>query len=1079
MLKNLLSKVKWRRLPNGFLLLFLLAFLFFENNLYGNVSEKVNDSAIQQKIKIKGKIVDSTTKLALSSVSVLENGRSLGSTDNSGLFEIEVTSGATISFQLIGYTTKTQSFTTPQNNVTIELEETSSEISEVVVTALGIKREVRALGYAATEIKGEQLTDAVSNNWTDALSGKVAGVNLVRSGGGPAGSNKIILRGENNLTGVNDALIVVDGIIINGGSGRMTGNGSGAYLASDSPTDFGSGLNDINPEDILSLNVLKGPNATALYGERGANGAIIITTKSGASKKGVGVTFTSNTTIEQISRWPDYQNEYGQGVEGATYYSFNAGVDGASTRSTSSAWGPKFDGQSFFQYDPITQTRGTERTPWVPYPDARKEFFDTGRTFTNSLTLDGGNETTTMRFSYTNLNNKWIIPNTGYDRNTVAINAAHQFTDKLKVQTRINYKQNHSDNLPSTGYNNQSLMYWNIFWLPNAPLNWLDNYWLNGQEGVAQSYPFSSFPDNPYLITNEMLNKSNRKGITGNVEATYTFSNELNMMVRTNLDFSNERRSQQRPYDTEKYRKGMYRTQSINSQEQSTDVMINYNKELNRDIKFGVSVGASTLKNDYYQERNAADSLSFPGIYTIANAAGIVITTPQTARYRMNSIYALGTFSYKDFAYFDFSARNDWNSTLATPNSKGNSSFFYPGANVSLILSEIVKFPQAISYVKLRSSIAAVGSGSTTPYQTSYVYNSEPTFPGGSSNPTQVPNLTLKPLRTRSFEVGTDLKFVRNRYSLGFTYYKMNTYEQHLSAILDRSSGSSTAIINAGEIENSGIEIEAFANPIKTKSDFVWNINGTFSANKNKILELTEDQPFMTLQNGPGSRGAIMAYVGGTMGDLYGRGYNRSPQGDIIYNNGLPTLTDSLMYIGNTNPTWRASINNQFSYKQFRISFLFDAQIGAVGYSLTAATLAEQGKTKNTLPGRYNGIIGNGVIQNTDGSFRPNDVIAENIWDYYNAHLGRDNVEGTSYSTDFLKLREARIDFNLNAKQLSRFGINRATIGVFGRDLYTWTKWPGFDPEFGTLGNGDINKGFELGQFPATRTFGFNLVIGI
>jgi TonB-linked SusC/RagA family outer membrane protein len=1077
----MLNKIKWRNGDKPFQTkLIWLALLSspFVGSIHASEFSMEESIMAQQIIKLSGKVVNSNTKQPLSNVSIQVNGKAITSTKADGTFSLDAPSGTDVKFSLIGYESYAEKYSESKNSITIELAESSQDIDEVIVTALGIKRDQKALGYAATELKGEQLTEAISNNWTDALSGKVAGVNLVRSGGGPAGSNKIILRGENNLTGDNNALIVVDGIVVSSSSAQMTGTGHGAYLSGDSPADYGSGLSDINPEDIENITVLKGPNATALYGQRGANGAIIITTKSGKNRKGIGVTVTSNSTIESISRWPDYQYEYGQGVEGANYYSYNSSPDGASTRSTSSAWGPKFDGQMYFQFDPITQTRGTERTPWISYPDARKEFFDTGRTFTNSVTLDGGNDATNMRFSYTNLNNQWIIPNTGYDRNTVSINAAHKVTDKLKIQTRINYKQNKSDNLPSTGYNNQSLMYWNIFWMPNAPLDWLKNYWVNGQENQLQNYPFSSFPDNPYLIAYEMLNKQKRHGLTGNVEVTYEFSKNLNVMARTNLDFGIEKRSQQRPFDTEKFKKGMYRTQSVYNQETGADVMINYKKDIGSDIKTSLSVGGSTIRNERTQERNYADSLAVPGNYTLANAAGIVVTSPLQDQLVLNSWFAMGTFSFKDYLFADFSARNDWNSALATPLRKGNSSFFYPSANLSLILNEIFDLPAAINYFKLRSSVASVGSGGMRAYLTSYTYNPEITFPGGASNPTSIPNMNLEPLRTNSFEIGTDMRLFKSRFNLGLTYYVGNTYNQHLQATTDRSSGYSTILLNAGQIRNSGIEIEGGATLIK-KNDFQWKLNGTYAANRNKVIELTDILPNIILQNGPGSRGAIIAYVGGSMGDLYGRGYLRSPNGDIIYENGIPQLGVDMQYIGNTNPKWKGSINNEFRYKQFRASVLFDAQVGAVAYSLTAANLANQGKTKNTLPGRYNGIIGNGVIDNGDGTFRPNDFITENVWDYYTAHLGNDNVEGTSYSTDFLKLREARIDYSFNPKQLQKIGLQRATIGVFGRDLFMWTNWPVFDPEFGTLSGSDINKGFELGQFPSTRTFGLNIVIGI
>jgi TonB-linked SusC/RagA family outer membrane protein len=1046
-------------------------------NIGGNIIIKQLDV-----ISVSGTAYSADDNLPLIGVTVSSNKQMLGITNADGKFNIRVSSGTNIVFSMIGFEPQTATYTKNTTNTKIVMGVASNALNEVVVTALGIKREEKALGYAVTKLKGEQLTEALSNNWTDALSGKVAGLNLIRSNGGPAGSNKIVLRGESNLTGENDALIVVDGVVINHGNGRRTGSSSNAYLDSESPVDFGSGLNDINPEDIQDVTVLKGPSAAALYGQRGANGAIIITTKSGKIKKGVGITLNSNTAIEQISRWPDYQYEYGQGAAGESYYSFGNTADGASTRSTSSSWGPKFDGQSYFQYDPITHTGGATRTPWVAYPNARKNFFETGKTFTNSVTLDGGTEKTSVRFSATNVNNTWIIPNTGYERNTVALSANQKVTDKLQISAKINYTNKSSDNLPSTGYNNQSLMYWNMFWVPNGSVDWLKDYWLPGKENIAQSYPFSSFPDNPYLITNEMLNKSTRNDVLGNIQATYNFTKEFSLMVRTALTSSYEQRSQQRPYDTEKFRKGMFRTQNIYSQEINNDFLLRYNKQVSKDFTASISAGGSMLTNSYDRDELRADSLLYPGVYTLANKAGVLVALPYKSKYKINSFYGIATVGYKDYLFLDVTGRNDWNGVLASATSTSNVSFFYPSVNLSAIISEIFNLPKAISYAKLRGSYASVGSGGQDPYLTSYNYLPNNIFPGGLVNPTLVTNPDLRSLRTNSAEIGVDVRLFNNRFGIDVALYKSNTKSQILRNALDPASGYNEAVINAGNVQNRGIEIQANGTPVKTKA-FNWNINYTFSANSNKVVSLTNDLP-VTLQSGPANRGSVIAQVGGSMGALYGLGYQRAPNGQIIYENGYPKLTDSTIYIGNTIPKWKMSMGHQFRYKQFSMSFLVDAQYGAVGYSLTAAILGEQGKTKNTLPGRYNGIIGNGVIKNADGSFRPNDVIAENIYTYYNAHLGRDNVEGATYSTDFIKLREARFDYNLTPKVLNKLGLQRVTLGIYGRDLFMITKWPGFDPEFGSLtlnaqGTPTIARGFELGQFPATRTFGFNLTVGI
>ena len=1035
--------------------------------------------------RISGRIVDESGQ-PLPGASVRVPGtQAYAQAENDGTYKLDIVPGSyTVEYSFISFETlkkeKVNVVLGQATPLNVTLKVSTNDLQEVVVTALGIKRESKSLGYSATTISGGQLTNAISNNWTDALSGKVAGLNLVRSNGGPQGSNQIILRGENNLTGDNSALIVVDGVVINQGSGRSTSYGEKGYLATETPVDFGSGLNDINPEDIESVTVLKGPGAAALYGQRGANGAIIVTTKSGVSRKGIGVTFNSNTSFESVNRWPDLQYEYGQGTDGDNYYSYDASADGASTRSTSSAWGPKFNGQQYFQYDPVTHKQNTVRTPWVPYVNDSRKFFDTGRTLTNSITLDGGNANTSARFSATNVNNEWIIPNTGYKRTSAALSVSTKITDKLQLSAKVNYNRNTSDNLPSTGYNNQSIMYWYMFWEPNAPVSWLKDYWLPGQQNIKQSYPFSSFPDNPYLIANEMLNGARRNVVTGNVSATYKFSDALSLMIRTSVDMSNEQRSQQRPFDTEKFNKGMFRSQSIYSQELNSDFLLKYTKKVSKDIEISASAGGSTLKNTYDKSDLRADSLSYAGVYSLANAAGVVVPLPYKSQYAINSFYGLLTASYKDFLFLDVTGRNDWNSVLATANSTSNVSFFYPSVNGSLILSELFKLPKAISYAKLRASVAGVGSGGNDAYRTSYSYNPVPNYDGGLANPTSLANPLLESLYTTSYEVGTEMRFLKNRIGLDLTLYKGNTKSQILTSTVDAASGYTTALVNAGLVRNKGIEIAMNGTPLQSRTGLNWTINGTFAANRNQIIELTDELNQLILQNGPGGRGAIIAKPGGSMGDLYGRGYERAPDGQIIYDtNGYPKLTADSKYIGNTNPQWKASIGNTFKYKQFSVNFLIDAQYGGVGYSLTAAVMAEQGKTKNTLPGRYNGIIGNGVQQNADGSFRPNDVVSKDAAVYYNAHFGRDNVEGATYSTDFLKLREARFDYALSPKLVSRLGLQRASFGVYGRDLFMVTTWPGFDPEFGTLNGSEINKGFEYGQFPSTRSIGLNVVIGL
>ncbi|GGB04203.1 SusC/RagA family TonB-linked outer membrane protein [Mucilaginibacter rubeus] len=1043
----------------------------------------------QDRGSIKGKVVDEKSE-PLPGATVKVPGT--GATAISGVdgsYTLNIVPGIyTVEASFISYETKRiQNVSVSSNTNTvlnITLSPADNKLNEVVVTALGIKREDKSLGYSAPVIKGEQLTGALSGNWTDALSGKVAGLNLIRSNSGPAGSNKIILRGENNLTGDNEALIVVDGVVINQGSGRRTSNsGESAYgTSSDNmPADYGSNLNDINPEDIETVTVLKGPGAAALYGQRGANGAIIITTKSGKKHSGLGITFNSNASLESVNRWPDLQYEYGQGTAGSRYYSYGAGPDGASTSSTSSAYGPKFDGQLFYQLDPVTQKQSTTRTPWVPYKNQIRDFFDVGQTFTNSVSVDGGSDKTTARFSATNVTNHWITPNTGYTRNSIALSVNSKINDKLTINAKVNYNNKNSDNLPGAGYGNQSLMYWFIFWQPNANLNWLKNYWKNGQDGKAIFYPFSSFPENPYAVSNEFINKSNRNSVTGNVEALYNVTKEFSIQVRATLDMGYEQRAQQRPYDAgSKYPKGSYRTQNIYSEEQGADFLLKYNKKITHDVNITATAGGSMLRNNYNRDEVRADSLVYPGVYSMANNAGPLVTLPFKSKYAINSFYGLLSTSFKDYLYVDLTARQDWISTLATANRTDQVGFFYPSASMSFLPSEAFKLPKFIDYAKVRASLAGVGSGTTNPYQTSFNYVSAgSTYAGGLQNPRTLSNPDLKPLRTTTLEVGAETRMFSNRLGFDIALYTGNTKNQILSRTVDQSSGYNQAVINVGKVNNKGIEITLNGTPIRKANVFSWNVTATFSANKNTIEQLADSA--VVLRNGPTGGGQIVARVGGSMGDMYGRGYLRSPDGQIVYDasTGFAKLADNLVYLGNTIPKWKASMGHDFRYKQFNLHLLFDAQVGGVSYSLSNYKLAEQGKTTLTLPGRYNGIIGKGVIQNPDGSYRPNDVIATDVDGYYRSHYGIDNAEGNTFSTNFLKFREARFEYSLSPRLVKRLGLTRATVGVYGRDLYIWTKWPIFDPEFGTLSGTDIVQGFEVAQFPSTRTFGFNIVIGI
>lgn len=1041
----------------------------------------------QEIVTVKGTVKDAGDGQSLPGVTISDNQRKvLGVTDVNGSFTVKVAKGTEIYFNMLGYTAAKRMVTAATNSMSVSMASSSSDLNEVVVTALGIKREEKSLGYAITKVDSTQITNAISSNWTDALSGKVAGLNMVRNGG-PAGSNKIILRGENNLTGDNEALIVIDGVVASSSSRRTAATGGGVYGTSGDimPADFGSGLNDLNPDDIESVTVLKGPAASALYGQRGANGAIIITTKSATkNRKTMGITFTSNSAWEDVNRGPERQQEFGAGTFGVPYFSYGATADGPSTNATSSTFGPAFGtGSKFFQFDPVTKARGVDRTPWVAYKDPIDAFFVTGFESTHSVSLDGTYKNVGLRLSANHSSNEWIVPNTGLERTNVALNANTNLTKKLSLNLKAQYSNRNSDNLPATGYGNQSLMYWFMFAQPNVNVDWYRDYWVPGKEFQQLINITTTNPESPYAISEQYLNAQRRNGFLGNLQANYKFTKELSLMARASIDLNKDVRETRRPWDAagNKFAQGSFRVANIRSYEINADFMLKYDKKISRDLHMTANVGGSQMRNEYDKIETRADGLVIPNIYSLDNNQNPLVYVPDTARYRINSLYAAMSFAFKNYLYLDLTARQDWNSTLATITRTDNVGFFYPSASLAFIASDYWKLPKAVSFAKFRASIAQVGSGSTIPYRTSYnyLYAADGIYPDSAlNNPRVLPNSNLKPLITTTVELGLDLKLFKNRLNFDLAVYSGNTKNQILNRIVDKATGYNVQVVNIGRVDNRGIELGINATPIQSKK-FTWTTFATFSANRNKIKELADSS--VVLRTGALGGGQVVANVGGSMGDLYGRGYLRSPDGQIVFNptTGVALENPDLLYLGNTMPKFRFSFGTGFVYKQFNLNVLFDAQLGAVGHSLTFSRMASLGKHVVTLPGRYNGVIGDGVLQNPDGTYRKNDVIAKDIAAYYESIYGSGQAEGSIFRTDYLKFREANIGYTFNKRFVQSIGFSKATLSVYGRNLFIWSPWPAFDPEFGTLAGSDIVQGFETGQLPSTRTYGVRLVVGI
>ncbi|HYK76621.1 MAG TPA: SusC/RagA family TonB-linked outer membrane protein, partial [Daejeonella sp.] len=985
-----------------------------------------------------------------------------------------------IEFHYIGFVTAAVSYQ-GNNVIHVQLKEDTKSLNEVVVTALGIKREEKALGYSVTKIDGSQLTEATSNNWSDALKGKVAGLNLTQAGSGPINSTRINLRGDRSLDpSKNEALIVVDGIpIVNGrvSSGVNDAYGAGVTGDKDIPIDFGNGLSDINPDDVESVTVLKGAAATALYGSRAGNGALIITTKSGKKNgKGVGVTFNSNTSISDVLRWPDLQYEYGQGNNnrnkaGELYYSYGLTEDGANTGSTSSAFGPKFDGQMYYQYDPTVNGRSVERQPWVPYKDNIKGFWRTGRNFMNSVALDGGNDQFTARASFTHTKNEWIMPNTGFERMVASLNTSLQLSKNLKLNGKFNYTNKKSDNLPGTGYNNQSISYFMIFQNPNVDLNWYAPRWQPGQEQIKQIHPFSSYIENPFLIAHEMTNSLNSNTFDGSLQGVYSFNSKFDLMIRSGLNMRQDQRNTKRPWDTSNFPQGYYKQQDVGFFESNTDALLSYSDKLTPKFGLRASLGANMMSSEVKTNNAIARGLVLPGVYKLSNSLVTPIADNDLVQRKMNSVFGLVNLSWDNKIYMDITGRNDWSSTL--PN--GNNSYFYPSVSTSYVLSDIFKLPAAISFAKLRLSWAQVGTD-TSPYQTQKYYGTT-AFPGSSQAPTTLHNAHLKPEISRSWESGLNFFMFNNRVNADINFYYNATNNQVLRVPLDITTGFSYAYINGGKVRNRGLELMLSVKPVVTPS-FKWTSTFTWAKNDNSILELSKDiQGYQQIIASSGSVAQIIATQGGTTGDIWGYGLVRNPEGKVIFDaaTGLAARPNDIQKIGSAYADWKAGFQNEFKYKDFTFSALLDGQFGGLIYSQTHHKMTEQGKLKHTLVGRETGtVVGDGVVLNADGSYSPNTKpVAVNTW--YGDYFRRANIETNSLDASYLKLREARIEYRLPKALIQKLGVSSASLALYGRDLAMISKFPIFDPETAALNGSTVMPGVEMGQMPTPRTWGLNL----
>lgn len=1052
---------------------------------------------------LTGQVKDKSSQEPISGVSVLVRNTLAGTlTGADGKFTLaNLSKNDVLVFSYIGFRTQEITYT-DQKDLIVSLEEGLS-LNEVVVTALGLERNSKNLGYAIQKVEGRELNEVKAPNFLDNLTGKVAGVTINAGSTGVGSSSKITIRGESSFTN-NNPLFVVDGIVINN---RTTVNRVDDDANGFQEIDFGNGGMEINPDDIAAVSVLKGPSAAALYGTRASNGVILITTKDGSSSarngKGIGVSFNSTFFAERPFQLPQFQNSYGQGNSGKFKY-----VDGLSAGindNISYSYGPKLDaGELIQQYDsPVTLPDGRvvrggdvavhggaaiTPTPFISHPDNIKNFYETGHTAINNLAISGGYDKGNYRLSYTDLNSQSTIPGVDLKRKTLAARLAFQPVKRLKISSSLNYINSNSDNRPATKYGSENINYALSAWLGRqTDIEPMKQYWQPGLEGVQQySYNYTYF-DNPYFTLYENRNSFNRDRLIGNLAVTADLTNDLSLMVRSGMDYSSEKRQFRRAYSSNRFKNGAYAENNVFFREVNTDFLLNYRKELGQ-FSVDISAGGNRMDQRASFEQYQALSLAQPGVFKLNNAASPVEAYQQVADKRINSLYGLLKLGYKDVLFVDVTGRNDWSSALATPTSTANTSFFYPSVSASWVLSNQFDLPYVMSFAKIRASVANVGND-TNPYQTSGVFNaktpvySQPTF----SDQNFIANANLKPESTTSYEVGADVRFFGDRLGFDVTYYDALTSNQILSLPITLATGYGERVINGGSIRSRGLEAIVNYVPVLNKN-IKWDMTLNFSRNRTTVESLPDEAGTLTLgynriYDNVNQTVWYLVNKGDRMGSLWGTGYQKNENGDFIVGaNGSYIVDNTLKKLGNYNPDFMLGFYNQLRVKNWNLGFLLDWRQGGILVSRTLSLAGVAGQLKETADRPETGIVAKGVV-NTGTKENPNyapNTKAIPAETYYRMYYDRNHEENNVYDASYLKLRQLSIGYTLPATTgfLQKLRMQELTVALVGRNLFAFSHIPHFDPEQTSLQGQQLQSGVEDMTYPTSRNVGVKLTVG-
>ena len=1012
---------------------------------------------IAQSITVTGIVTDESSQ-PLPGVSVLELNTSNGVvTDFDGSYTLLVSSEeAIVVFSYLGFNTK-EITVSKQSNINVLLEEDLTNLDEVVVTALGVLSKKKSLGYATTNIGGSELTKSQETNPVNALAGKVSGLQITQSAAGMGGSSKVLLRGNSSLGGNNQPLYVVDGIPIDnrGFGGASTG---GSAVASDR-SDYGTGVSDVNPNDIESISVLKGPNAAALYGNRAANGVIIITTKKSKAQRGIGVSYSASFMASSVNdnTLPDFQNQYGMGSAGSF-----------ANDAVYNSWGAKFDDTTF------TYPSGLESV-YSAQPNNVRDFFNTGFERTHNISVEGGSEKASVRFSYTNLKGEGIIPDTELDKNTFNLRANTKLTDKLSIDSKVTYFTQKGNNRPSNGWTGRNPLNHVYRWNRNALAN---DYKNNQTDDLGQQIDPYFNPgvvnDNPYYIQSKRTNEDFRNRVLGFVKATYTFNETFSAFARIGTDVLSQKIRYIIPWGGDaRQPEGSISDEQYGSTETNADLLLMYNNQLSEDFNLNFNLGGSyRFNSDKFSTRGGRD-FKIPGApATYANLKVINAGTESPTNGFRSSIYSAyfsGTLDYKEMVYLNFTGRNDWDSKLWTQSSTGNEwSFFYPSVSLSLLGNDLLGIDNSIlSFSKLRIAWAKVGSGGDKNDRTRYFLSSNTGYNGLVTLTKDItfsdPN--LRPEETISNELGLELKFFNNRLYTDFTYYDSTTSDQIINAPIDPSSGFQFIRTNVGKITNKGFEFLIGGTPIQTDS-FSWDTSVNFSKNES-VLESFVDGVDAFVFTGRDNF-SVKTKVGGNYGDLWGNNFTYDANGKMIVGaNGLPIASTEEEKLGNYYPDFMGGFNNTFRYKNLSLNVLVDFRIGGEAIDWTSRELSEKGLITSTLEGRE-GMVLDAVTES--GAVNTAEITSQDYWTSVLAIPGA-HLQDLSN----VRLREASLSYKLPSNILDKMFISRASISLIGRNLFFISKKAdGVDPE-SSVSVGNQGQGIFYYNAPSARRIGMGL----